>query len=249
MSDWLSDKMDELNRDLCESCGNYYKSLGHHWRHTPNCAPQLSDKQEDIVIGLLMGDGHLDMSSKNPYIKSNMVTFDYLDYLDSEFPVMGRGVKLISSAKESAKRAKESGFHDGALEKNYSDVYGWTTYRNPNFHKFDNWYNPDKCWPKNISLTPTVLKNWYVCDGTLKDKDSIGISADNENKNVNKLVDYFSKAGLPEPNTNVYSRPDYAWSNSDRLLLSWGYEDSRQLFDYMGPSLPGFEYKWPNQNT
>jgi len=249
MSEWLSDKMQELDRELCAYCANYYKSLGHHWRHTPNCAPQLSDKQEQIVTGLLMGDGHLDVSSKNPYIKSDMVTFDYLDYLDSEFPVMGRGVELVNSAKESATRAKETGFHDGALEKNYSDVYGWRTYRNPNLHTFDNWYKPNKCWPEDIRLTSTVLKHWYVCDGTLKDKDSIGICADNENQNADKLINYFTDADLPEPNTNVYSRPDDAWSNSDRLLLSWGFSDSSQLFNYIGEPLPGFEYKWPDQNT
>ena len=28
----------------------------------------------------------------------------------------------------------------------------------------------------------------------------------------------------------------------------WTVDESKELFDYMGDPLPGFEYKWPNYN-
>lgn len=244
MSGWLDDKMSELGRVSCESCDTYYKSLGHHWKENSDCAPELSDEQIEIITGLLMGDGWLNTHGCTPYVATSMISPNYLEFLDDNFGKMGAGVKLRKTAKESANNSRKSGFHEDALEENYSDIYEWRTLRNPHLSSFTHWYDCEKCWPRDIELTPTVLKHWYVCDGSISSNNHIKITADNESENVDKLVQYFSNIDLPEPTTTVYDRPEDAWSDSQCLDLTWSIDDSKILLDYMGDPLPDFDYKW-----
>lgn len=231
----------------CVGCGEEFSEVGIHWRHSPECRPEFTEKQMQILKGLLMGDGSLHTSSKNACIAAEMANKEYLEHLHSIFSVLSTEPCKKHTAEESAKRTRESGFRKNAKAENYQDKYYWNTRRHPQLNKFKKWYNENgKEWPENLKLTPLTLKHLYAGDGSLEQNKNQGlrlhIAMNNERKNKQKIENYFRNASLPSP--------DY-WCENDsggveRCKARWYKENAFKLFDYMGGSVPGFEYKWPN---
>jgi len=161
--------------------------------------------------------------------------------LDDEFGMLSTGLKFVKSAEESALNHQESGFNKSANAENYSDVYSWSTRRHPELNKFAEWYSTgEKIWPEDIELTTTTLKHWYCCDGHYYNKNYhnyISIAALNECKNKDKIDKLFETSGLPKPNN--YSEGPRSFD------LEFTVEQSKELFDYMGKPIDGFDYKWP----
>jgi hypothetical protein len=232
----------------CTECGNEYKQLAQHWRHSPSHRPNLTQKQIEVTTGLLMGDGSIRNRHKSYYLKTAMISPNYLKYLDKLFGCLGTGVKLKSTAEESAKQIRNSGCNENAKKENYSDIYRWQTRSHPKFNEFYEWYSSGKkVWPENIELTSTVLKHLYVGDGNYKNSGSnnhIRIAMANEVENTEKVSQYFTNAGLPEPsNYSICERK----SGAKTCNAAWTKRDSHTLWDYMGKPLPDFEYKWPEE--
>ena len=204
----------------------------------------MSDKQIEILTGIMMGDGTLNRRNNTPTVEVKCINNEYLDYLDNIFGIFSNGVSFYMSGRESCKQAVDSGLAEDAEISNYSDVYRWMTINHTNLYMFD-WYTGEKgekVWPEDIDLTPTVLKHWYVGDGNYRGGGSrctIRISAANERGNEEKISSYFKRAGLPKPSRFDHSRG---------LTIVFNKEESKQLFEYMGESVPGFERKWPSKS-
>lgn len=196
-----------------------------------------------------MGDGCVNKQAKNPHIMCGMVSQNYLKYIDNIFGCLGNGVSLHKTAKESAKQCKNRGFSPNAKEENYSDIYQWRSRSHPKLQKFADWYSTGKkVWPKDIKLTPTVLKHWYCGDGHWKNKDGdnyIIISMSNEVENQHKIDKMFENVGLPTPSNYNISKQQK--SNNKKCDAKWTVDQSKELWDYMGKPLPDFYYKWPEQ--
>lgn len=228
---------------LCEQCNTEYERIGTHWGAGDCSFPSLSDYQTDIITGLLMGDGYINRRDKNPWLHVNMTNERYLQELDGIFGPVSSGVSLSKSAEQSASDSRKYGVDSSASEENYSNLYTWYTIHHPDLKQFSEWYSSGKkVWPENITLTPTVLKHWYVCDGNWHNTRShnyMRISMSNEAGNWEKVNSYFSDAGLPTPsNYDTYS---------DVVNAEFTVEESKQLWRYMGEPPPGFEHKWPDQ--
>jgi len=211
---------------VCSSCGESFKRIGSHWSSGRCTYPDLTDKQKEIATGILMGDGHIDATS-TPCLVVNMITKKYLKYVDNCFGVLGNGVKLHKEP-----------------EGNRKTVYRWTTVRHPYFKELESWYNSgNKVFPSNIEITPRVLRHWYCGDGSWKGKGSgsnLEIAMANEMYETNKISELFKEAGLPTPNYKSYENED------NRMCTAYfSSADSPEVFDFMGDSLVGFEYKWP----
>lgn len=231
----------------CPVCGESYKKLGSHWNYNSDHRPTLSSHQKEIVTGLLMGDGCLNRSSTNPRLKVEMISPNYLKYLDDIFGCLSTGVSLTMTAKESAKHNRDSGFSPNANSENYSDKYIWNTRCHPELYQF-NWYKTgEKVFPDDIELTPTVLKHWYCGDGhwdNTGQNSHISICMLNEVENTDKVDQYFRNVGLPEPsNYNIR----YDKSGNIDCDAQFTKKQSRELWEYMGEPLPDFEYKWPEE--
>lgn len=218
----------------CPNCGCDYTRLGSHWR---SCGyPELSNKKHEILTGILMGDGSVHIrENKTPAIQIRMTCKPYLDYLDEIFGVYSTGLSLVESAEAASNRL-------GGNMENYSDQYLLRLRASSEFERYESWYQSgSKVFPDEIDLTPTVLKHWYVGDGTLGGyngrRPRMRISAPNEEANVEKIRQYFVRAGLPEP-TFSHQENDFE--------IRYGSEDTPLFFDYVGDAPPGFEYKWPD---
>lgn len=227
-----------MSKVKCFQCGKVFVQVAQHWRASDCDYPELSQKQKDIFIGLLMGDGCIAKGRATAHFTINLTNKPFLEWLDSEMGVMTTGVKFVRSAEEQAQISKESGFSPNANPNKYNDVYNLTTRSHPFFNKLRKWYSGgSKNWPSEINMSPTVFKFLYICDGRIKDdsrdngRPTIGIKATNEFSDIEKLDKIFSKLGV-EPRV----------SNEE---IYFGVDDSEYVFDSMGEPLPGFEYKWP----
>jgi hypothetical protein len=235
--------------DECKRCGEEKERLAQHWAMSSSCTyPEISQKEDDIFTGLMMGDGSIsNKHMKNQYIKVDMTNRRFLEHIDSTIGNMSKGVTFLLSAEENARRKRESGFSPNAKKENYSDVYKLSTRSHPYMAKFTRWYSSgEKIWPENIELSPTVLKYWYVCDGNMQSVRGyrgIQISMCNEYENTEKVDKYFEKANLPKPsNYNINHREGRVDCSADFTASG-----SKKLWEYMGDPLPGFEYKWPEE--
>lgn len=224
--------------EFCPECEREFKSVGHHWAHNPSHRPNITDRQMDITTGLLMGDGCLQRpDDTHPSLRVNTISKDYLQYLDKIFGYISRGVSLQAEADTQEEYFRDS-FGRGC---NASDVYRWYTCSHPELERFTSWYDSGKkVWPKDIDLTPTVLKHWYCGDGSMNRGGQIYISMSNEIGNEEKVEKYFKRVDIPQPNN---------WQTHDVQLGTahnavWNVEESKELREYMGEPLPGFEYKW-----
>lgn len=223
--------------DVCKSCGKKYDRIGTHWSRSSCDYPKLSNFQHEVVAGVLMGDGYINDNNKNPRLQVNMISKEYLRYLDEIFPVVGTGVSLKRTGKENASLSRQSDFFSTVNEEEYNDQYRWQTLTNPAFDEYKGWYDSgEKVFPDNVNLTPTTLKHWYCCDGSLCKRGSyyrMKIAISNEFDNKDKIRTLFTDSGLPEP--KFVSGKD----------IRWNKQESREIIDYMGQPLPDFKYKWP----
>lgn len=228
----------------CPGCGNDYVRLGSHWNAYEDHRPNYSDKQKDILTGLLMSDAWLRTDRLNNRLCLEMINKEYLEYLDSFFGVLSTGVRLKETAEKSAKKARMSGFRPNASPDNYHDVYQWQVRSHPELEEYGRWYKSGKkIWPKNIELTAEVLKSLYVGDGTYNCKNrQLSIALDKESENKYKVASYFLNTGLPEPK---WSEPR-GESGRKMCRIYWSCSDADELFKYMGSPPPGFGYKWPD---
>jgi len=195
-----------------------------------------------------MGDGTIAKQKRhyNPYLQVIMIKQEYLNYLYKIFGKFSNGVKFWKSAKEAAEEASKTGFSENAQEINYEDQYIFRTISHPELERFNEWYSSgEKTFPKNIKLTPTVLKHWYCCDGYFDNSSNqrITISVANEVENKDKLLKMFRESGLPSPKFRKCRRKDGYVGCRLEFLKS----DSLKIWEYMGDPLPGFEYKWPGR--
>jgi hypothetical protein len=230
----------------CPKCSKKYKALGMHWSKSSCSPPKLTNYQKEIITGVLMGDGGLDLAHKTPKFQICMISKKYLEYLDDIFGSLTTGVKIGKTAKECAEKSRESGFNPNAKERNYSDQYWLKSRSLPELEKF-NWYESGKkVWPENINLTPTVLKHWYVGDGTYVEKHGyIKIAMANEISSVGKVSNYFDKSNIPKPNGyDVFEKKN----GNKNCQARFTKQQSKKLFEYMGDPLPDFKYKWPKKH-
>lgn len=231
----------------CPECGNEYERVAGHWALSSCDWPSFTTNQKDIITGLMLGDGCINNTNANPSIRVEMISPNYLEHLDQKFGVFGNGVRLHRTAEESAKQSRETGFRPDANEDNYSDVYKWESTTHPELQQFSEWYSTgEKVWPEYIELTPTVLKHWYVGDGTYENTNSnnrIRIACSNEINRTENIENTFEKAGLPIPYWNIGNRKN----GTKTCTAVFKVDQSEKLWEYMGDPLPDFEYKWPEE--
>jgi hypothetical protein len=210
---------------LCPTCGKEFESLGTHFRYHDH-RPEITDKQHEIITGLLMGDGSLgyrNRGNSNSFLSVKMRNEEFIDHLIELFDPLSRN-KVIDPL-------------------NGTDYYKFETRSHPELNEYREWYQPDKVWPE-IEVTPTVLKYLYVSDGTYDtdySHDRIMIAAAKEGSESEKVERMFEQSGYPVSRTYHYERE----GRSDDYQLWFDVPTTKKMFKDMGDAPPGFEYKWP----
>lgn len=218
----------------CPTCGEDYKSIAHHWRGGTCDFPELSNRQREIIMGMLMGDASIDRSPTTPRFQVHMTTSACLEWLDRELGPLTSGVKIHYTAEENTERCQP--FTEGAECK---ASYYLRTCSHPAFEEFAGWYGAGgKQFPEDLTLTPLMAKCWYVCDGTLNTNASVPrprIASINECEREEYLLGLFEEQGF-SPSFN-YPQIEFPTKGAAEFL------------DWMGDPIPGFEYKFGIEQT
>jgi len=231
----------------CKQCGNNYKNISLHWNKSSCNYPEISEKQKEIITGVLMGDGYINKAG-NPSICVTNTNRKYLEYLDSELTFLSSKISRKATAEESARHARKTGLSENASEENYSDLYVLNGRKHPELSNFEKWYESgEKKFPE-IKLTPKILKHWFCCDGTWHNTNNnnyIAIGLSNERAEKEKVGKMFDSTPVEIARWNEHKRKNGA--GKVNCIIEFSVEDSKKVWKWMGNPPKGFEYKWPDK--
>jgi len=227
--------------EICHNCGEKFDMVAVHWSKTDCSHPPVSEWQHEVLTGLVLGDAHVSCPGRRKYpsVCLQMSCKRYLNYLSERaFPVLSNQVTLANTAEQQARNDHESGFNRGAGAEDYSDSYWLSFTSHPDMERYKEWYSTgQKVFPPDLELTSTVLKHWFVGDGSFCWQHGTAvISLSNEGDNENKIVNMFRNVGLT----------DFNWYNNENMAeVRFRKGGTENFYDFIGDPLPGFEYKWP----
>jgi len=211
------------------SCGSEYDRIGTHWRFNENHIPELTKKQHEIITGSMMGDGTVVMvgDAKYPQFKLRTNSKEYLKNVRKNMKNITYPITLGQKTENNVKQNK--------------DMWRIATPNHPELFKYRDWYKTgSKTWPSDLKLTPTIVKHWFVQDGHKKKRGrgrpAIQIALDNERGNKDKIFSYFESSDCPTP--------DRWHEDKYNTRVVWNVDKAEKLWNYMGESLSGYEYKW-----
>jgi hypothetical protein len=124
-----------------------------------NLTQTLSPTQHEVLVGLLLGDGHLKLDEKGKYpslrVKRAPKDIKYLEYQYNLFKSLcASGIKTYEE------------HIDGEVLPRISNVFA--TRAIPAFSNYyTQWYGSSKI-PENIELTPLTLATWFCDDGNVE---------------------------------------------------------------------------------
>jgi len=128
---------------------------------------RLNDFQRSIIVGKLLGDGHLESGDKGKTyrlkIEHSIKQKEYVDWLYEQLRAWTRQAPKVHSRQVRLPRGTSAVY----------ESYGFTTYAHSAFRFYaQQFYLKDgkKVIPKLIRklLTPTALAIWYLDDGSFK---------------------------------------------------------------------------------
>lgn len=236
--------VDDLDSSVsrCVDCDGIFRNLGHHWRVSDCDYPRISNKQKEIIKGILMGDGCVKENNEDCHSMTIDITRPkFLKWISEEFPVLFNKPRMILTSEDRLEKDTEDSLFGIDENREYRDMYSVNSRVHPYFtHLRKKWYLEDgKVFPEDLELTPDLLKMWYVTDGGLSFKNGkeqaacVRIYTKNENQRLDFLSSLFDDIGIRNYQT------EYAIN----------IPEVEDFFGYIGKeSVSGFEYKWAIDN-
>jgi hypothetical protein len=222
----------------CPQCNNRYQRVGQHFALSECGYPKISDETTELLIGLLIGDGFIQKTSKNATLIIRMTNKKYLEWVDKitdNWLTTDSGVYLDRTAEESFELTKS--ISDPTSVDNHRNYWGLKFTKHELFTELrDKWYDgSEKVGPDNITLTSEQIKHWFVADGNL----------------------HIRKEGEGRPQLNIYANGlvRNGWDQSifrncpvtprvDDGGFKFNADEAEELLRWIGDPVPGFEYKW-----
>lgn len=175
----------------------------------PNFIYKISDIQNEILIGCMLGDGSCEKISgkkKNSSFLENHTSpqKEYCEYLNNILQPFTLGLKLYKSKKQRK-------IKDRLISSN--EVYGFQTISHPYFTEMETkWYLRDengryilnkfgrriKIVPADLVLTPRIIAFWFFGDGYNNAERRRAIFCTNgfEKKYVELLIEKLNNIGI-----------------------------------------------------
>lgn len=211
--------------------------------------PSISNLQMDIIIGSLLGDGHLKKlksENSNSHFSKSQAVFKK-EYLDWHFEILkeySSGVKpCFSKNKISNKNSNKKLIHEKTKKRLSS--YAYRTFNNEKLTEIRNiWYpKGKKIIPTNLKLNHQIIAIWYFDDGSNDHKSRAASICTNsftlkEVKFLSKLLNDFDLY----PTINIRKSRD---GKKNQPILKFNGDSYDKLINIVKPYMlwKCFEYK------
>lgn len=227
-------------KTICPTCDGEYSSIASHWSKSDCFYPKITNRQREIIKGLLVGDGSLDIrDNKNSRVRVTSINGEFLGWLSDEFGIFSNSIHIKRTKEQSMDKIEKFHGENGNIE-NYHTIYRFQTTSLPELKEFEHWY-PDRqsTLPQYTVLTPMMAKIWYVSDGSVSWADgNYGcVRFHTRTQDLQQMKDMFESCGFG-------GRTYDASSNDGSSTLVLKKEDSRRFLEWIGESISGFEYKF-----
>lgn len=202
----------------CEEPFDTAHGLGIHLGKSDCERPDLSERQKQIAKGLLMGDAWIHPDGQ---LELDINSEAFVQWVADEFSELNPSITEISREPDK-----------------HQDGYRLRLMKTRFFEQLRGWYDSGrKEFPDNLELTPLILKVWYCCDGCLEVSGRPWIACENERGYTKKLKSYFDDTPM-----------DPAVYDSQNVIIAFRADDQEDFFEWIGEPVPGYEYKWRNDN-
>lgn len=198
---------------------------------------KLTKKQKEILIGLILGDGHLEtLNNGKTYrlkVEHSLKQREYLDWLYKNFKEWINKVPVVRKRTSLGK---------------IIETYGFTTYTSDilRFYAQEFYQNGKKIIPKMIGkmITPQSLAIWFMDDGSIKSKTHKALVIHTHGYSKNDLL-LITKVLQEKFGLRIGLQKQYdKW----RLYIFSESVDNfkKIIFPYI---LPSMQYKLGNKNA
>lgn len=172
----------------------------------------LSETTKEILIGNLLGDGSIRQQRKRAHYSHIDKNKEYLEWLKSIF--------------------EKDGITFTEIYRIPNGCYALQSHTFSAFNEFkDRFYIGSKrIVPPDIKLTPIVLRQWYISDGST---------------NIGKGITIAKEVDNPEPLLNELKRifGEASYQKGGKFYIRKELKD--KFFDYIGePPVKCYSYKW-----
>lgn len=231
---------EESGEKKCHDCGNWYGGVAQHWSMSDCDRPELTAHQEEIIQGMMLGDGAVVMGgAKYPYFKCSMTFKPFVEWLANEL-----GYIMTGTLTETDGELFEV---EGGITEDSDclDQYSVQTHTLPvlqNYRDEYEWGDEDRFDLERFDISPMILKLWHCSDGEYYTKrDGVRIHHKiYSDENWDSVLEWFGRIDTEPYRSN---RGD----SGDRICLN--QSDTDKFFEYIGEPLPGMSYKWPGGSS
>jgi len=235
---WLEEKyVDEglFGTEIAEMCGVHCTTI-YNWLRKfdipvrqrgkrPNHV-ELTDELCEFLGGLLLGDGNIHPRHAGAAYQHRDSNVEYLEWLSDKLEEFG----LERSGK--IYEYEQRGLSDGHYKtKDYIELAEF----------YQRWYSDrgDKVIPEDIDLTPVVLMNWYIGDGSFDSNPRGGLRI--------AVIRESMRRSLPTLKKGLENLGIECTIFTDGLRIRNSHQDD--FFEYIlsnGVEIPpSYEYKFP----
>jgi len=201
---------------------------------TCKIATKLTSEQIEIVDGLLLGDGSLEMRGKTPKISLTTIQKEWANSVMNRLPFSFRfhtqPARIRKTKTGVIINSKETYQIQSKVDVSLGNFYA-------------RWYPKDKIIPNDLVITPIVMREWFCGDGsTTRDENRVKLTFCTDGFNLNDCeilaAKIFSQTGVKISIRLLHKNP--------RLYVS-KIKSVNLLLDFMKQNteiLPCFLYKW-----
>lgn len=187
----------------------------------------ISQKDKDILIGHLLGDGSifkLRANRVNPVFCITSKHKEYLEWISSTCDFLKDRPIVKRTSNDQRTNKQYVAYHIRSLSKPFL------------LDMLNEWYPiSEKIIPRSLYLNPEIVLRWFMDDGCLT-REAVKLSTDCFSVlDVEFLCNLFEQEGLNPTIHMSYEAPRIYFSKPE----------TKKFFDYIGPCpIDVFEYKW-----
>jgi hypothetical protein len=126
---------------ICSHCGQEYERIAQHWAWNEEHRPELSQKEKDMLKGLLMGDATIDRGSgtstrKNFGLVVANTNREFLEEIKETLSIPS----TITKSRTKQESYENFGLDHDVSKDGFSEFYRLQIASHPYFNQLDNWY-------------------------------------------------------------------------------------------------------------